>query len=32
VGTFLTFEEAREVVREEEFSSWDQVCLRPFNS
>jgi hypothetical protein len=32
VGTFLVFEEAREVVRAKEFSSWEEVRRRPFDS
>ena len=32
VGTFLVFEEAREVVRTQQFSSAKEVRRRPFDS
>ena len=32
VGTFLVFEEAREVVRTQQFSSVEEVRRRPFDS
>ena len=32
VGTFLVFEEAREVVRAQQFSSWEEVRRHPFGS
>jgi hypothetical protein len=32
VGTFLVFEEAREVVRAQQFSNKEQVRRRPFDS
>jgi hypothetical protein len=32
VGTFLVFEEAREVARAQQFSSWQEVRSHPFDS
>jgi hypothetical protein len=32
VGTFMVFEEAREVVRAKEFSGQEEVRRRPFDS
>jgi hypothetical protein len=32
VGTFLVFEEAREVARTQKISSWEEVRRRPFDS